>query len=255
MAGLLTRLGENREEVVQVRRAVTQDLVSDALIGRFGVKVGLAAALRRGPDLIGMQVAGYGDDRGEPFAPQQERLAWGMAQLASLALENARLLEELRHATRLKEDFLDAVSHELRTPLNIIMGYTELLSDEAFGGLTQEQLHALHGVDRNARRLLELVTGMLDISRFEEKPPVEIRPVRIAELVEELREETEEVAENPRLTLGLARRTGSARAVHRPGETEGRAQKSDRQRRQIYRGRDHHCRRTPPRRGDSPERQ
>ena len=200
MAGLLACLGRSDEEVVQVRAGVIQDLGPDTLLRQLGVTVGLAVALRWGQELIGIQTARY-QGRAEPFSPQQERVARGMVQLASLALENARLLEELRPAKRLKEDFLDAVSHELRTPLNIIIGYTELLSEEAFGGLTQEQLHALRGVDRSARRLLELITGMLDISRFEEKLPVEIRPVRVAELVEELRQETEEVAENPRLTL------------------------------------------------------
>ena len=66
-----------------------------------------------------------------------------------VVLQNARLLEEVRAASALKSEFVGAISHELRSPLNVILGYLEMLLDEALGPLTAEQRDALR---RDARR-------------------------------------------------------------------------------------------------------
>src|SRR5262249_34998774 len=65
----------------------------------------VAMALRLGSDLVGVHGAGYRHKR-EPFSRRQERIARGLAQLASLALQNARLVEELDRAHRVKADFV-----------------------------------------------------------------------------------------------------------------------------------------------------
>lgn len=57
-------------------------------------------ALRRGTTLIGFQVVGA-QHRAEPFRPVDWRIAEGIAQIASVALEHARVVEELNQASRL----------------------------------------------------------------------------------------------------------------------------------------------------------
>jgi signal transduction histidine kinase len=167
----------------------SQDLVPRGLARYYGVTAGLYMALRRGDELIGVQSATY-RGRTASFTPQQKRIARGIAQIASLALNNARLLEQAESANRLKSDFLATISHELRTPLNAIMGYTDLLLEETFGPLLAEQREALQAVQRAAYEEFGLVTATLDISRLEAgRLPVETSEVNVQELIEELRQE------------------------------------------------------------------
>jgi len=156
-------------------------------------------ALRRGTTLIGIHSACY-RGRTEPFSAQQERIARGIAQLASLALENARLVEELNRASRVKSDFLATMSHELRTPLNAIVGYTSLLIDGAYGRMEDEQVQVLRRLDKSACELLELINSTLDVSRLEAgRMPMDIRDVSVSELLHEVDAETRGWREKPGL--------------------------------------------------------
>jgi len=187
VTNILARL--ERDGVTQENSAAPQDAVVVSLQKQLDVSVGLYVVLRRGNESIGVLSAGY-RNRDEPFSPHQERIARGIAQLASLALHNARLVNELEQANRLKEDFLATFSHELRTPLNIILGYHELLLDGAFGNVTEEQADVLQRVDLNARTLASLVTTTLDLSRLEmNRLPLEVREIALPQLIEEIQNE------------------------------------------------------------------
>jgi len=186
---LLSRLRE--EEVLECTMAA-DDFLSTTLANKCGVANMLYLALRRGSEIIGIQVAGYRDPT-IPFTPQRYRVALGIAQLASMALENARLLEQAEHANRLKSDFLATMSHELRTPLNIIMGYSDLMLSGAFGDLTDEQTNILKRVDRNANELHELITSTLDVGRLESgQVPLQLQTVDLPTLLAEIEIEAQE---------------------------------------------------------------
>lgn len=80
-----------------------------------------------------------------------------------------------------KSQFLARMSHELRTPLNSILGFAQvLLNDPRITADQKEQLQTLHDA---ARHLLDLVNGLLDLSkiaagRLEIRPaPTELRPL------------------------------------------------------------------------------
>ncbi|MGH9427661.1 MAG: sensor histidine kinase, partial [Terriglobia bacterium] len=124
------------------------------------------------------------------FTPQQRRLAIGISQFASLALENARLLEQAESANRLKSDFLATVSHELRTPLHIILGYKDLLLEQTFGPLTADQVTTLRRLERSAQDLLELINSTLQVGRLETgKLPLELKEVEVPALITEIQTE------------------------------------------------------------------
>jgi len=95
------------------------------------------------------------------------RLGSSIAQLASLALKNFLLVDELARANELKSEFLATMSHELRTPLNVIIGYGDLLLDGAIGPISHEQHETLRRMQVNAWDLLELINATLDLSRLE----------------------------------------------------------------------------------------
>lgn len=74
--------------------------------------------------------------------------------------------DELRQA-RLKDEFVNLISHELRTPLSSIMGYVELIGDDEENPLSAEQSTYLATVERNAQRLLRLVSDLLFTAQVE----------------------------------------------------------------------------------------
>jgi len=105
------------------------------------------------------------------------------------ALRQAK--EAAEAANRTKSEFLATLSHELRTPLGLILGYTSLLLDGAFGDLSEEQGDTLRRVDRNTQELRDLSTVVLDLSRLEaDRLPVEVNEVKIPKLLEEIQAET-----------------------------------------------------------------
>jgi len=198
MAGLLSRL--DIDEVTQVG-TIPPDLLSKPEQERFGVALTLCMALRRGNELIGIQTA-MSRNRHAPFTETERRIATGIAQIASLALEHGRMVSALESANRLKSDFVATMSHELRTPINIITGYIDLLLEGAFGMMTPEQVDTLQRVHGSSRELLDLVNTTLDVSRLETgRMEAECRDVDLPRLIDEIDGETRGLQERSTLSF------------------------------------------------------
>jgi PAS domain S-box-containing protein len=88
-------------------------------------------------------------------------------QLAKQNLKLAATNAELRHLDQIKSEFVSVAAHELRTPLSSIMGYIEILLDEDFDPLTDQQRDFLQVVERGAHRLLSITNNLLDVTRIE----------------------------------------------------------------------------------------
>ncbi len=120
--------------------------------------------------------------------------------------ENARIeaehkaREQAESADRVKTDILSIMSHELRTPLISIIGYNDLLLDGVAGVMKEEQIDALEKIDRNSKKLLELINAMLEVSSLEAKA-LEMKEVTLDVLLKELREETRELQDNSGLNF------------------------------------------------------
>jgi two-component system sensor histidine kinase BarA len=95
----------------------------------------------------------------------------------------AQAVERLQEADRVKSNFLATVSHELRTPLTSVIGYSEMLLEGIAGELNDEQREYVRTVMEKGDQLLQLITGILDISRMEagemkiSKSPFELEDV------------------------------------------------------------------------------
>ena len=75
--------------------------------------------------------------------------------------------ERLKELDRLKSNFLATVSHELRTPLTSIIGYSEMLVEGIAGDLSEEQRDFVGTIHDKSHQLLELIRGLLDLSKLE----------------------------------------------------------------------------------------
>jgi signal transduction histidine kinase len=124
---------------------------------------------------------------------------------AELALQNELLRRqalELEQASAMKSQFLANVSHELRTPLNAILGYSQLMLEGVSGDLNRGQQDKLGRVDANARHLLSVINDLLDIARIESgKLPIQVGPVRLPELIDEVMAEVEPLIARTRLAV------------------------------------------------------
>jgi signal transduction histidine kinase/purine-cytosine permease-like protein/FixJ family two-component response regulator len=88
-------------------------------------------------------------------------------------------------ANQAKSRYISTISHELRTPLNGILGYAQLLDEDA--RLPEHVKHAVGVIKRGGDHLLSLIEGTLDIARIESgKLTLDVKPVRLGELLQQM---------------------------------------------------------------------
>jgi PAS domain S-box-containing protein len=127
------------------------------------------------PLLFGDRLIGkLGIDKHEPefFTDKHADLATSFATQAAIAIENARIFEEMEQArleaeaaNHAKSQFLANVSHELRTPLTGILGYAQILNNDP--SLSRNHQHAVDTIFRSGEHLLLLINDILDLSKLE----------------------------------------------------------------------------------------
>ena len=87
-----------------------------------------------------------------------------LVQSTSVAIENARLFQELRDNDHRKDQFLAMLSHELRNPLAAISSAVTLGRDN--NRQRDPDLWSIDVIDRQAHRLTHLIDDLLDVSRI-----------------------------------------------------------------------------------------
>ena len=84
------------------------------------------------------------------------------------ATERAILLAEAAEAaSRAKSDFLATMSHEIRTPLNAVIGYSEILQEDALEIGSPQLVPDLQKIRSAGKHLLNLINSVLDFSKIE----------------------------------------------------------------------------------------
>jgi len=109
----------------------------------------------------------------------------GERKRAELALAGAR--DAADTANRAKSAFLANMSHELRTPMNAILGYSEMLAEEAEDLGQDEFIPDLKKINQAGTHLLALINDVLDLSKIESgKMDAYAEDIDVAALLDEV---------------------------------------------------------------------
>ncbi len=118
------------------------------------------------------------------FRPEHAQFASRLADHAAVAIENARLYEEVRQANQAKSEFISLVAHELRTPMTSIRGYADMMARGMVGPMSPQQVDFARIICSNVERMQVLVSDLQDISRIETgQLRLEIKPIALSEAV------------------------------------------------------------------------
>lgn len=130
--------------------------------------------------------------RGDPPGLEEQQTLAAIADEIAVAVENARLLEEVaqleaqREVERMRAELISAVSHEFRTPLGFIKAYatTLLRNRPAVDVRTRRQF--LEIIDEETERLGKMIDDLLEASRLQAgRVVLERQPVDLGSLVEQ----------------------------------------------------------------------
>ncbi|HKJ84093.1 MAG TPA: response regulator [Mariprofundaceae bacterium] len=174
------------------------------------------------PMILGTEIVGilYVDDfRPRSFSDDQLRMLSLLANDAAHAIQKVRLIkalrrekqslkqfneelesrvmartqeltranEELVRVSQAKSQFISNMSHELRTPLTSINGFSELLLDELFGAINEQQRAYLENIHTSGKHLLELINGILDMAKIESgRMSLDLEHADIGRLIDEV---------------------------------------------------------------------
>lgn len=95
----------------------------------------------------------------------QKEMSAAKQELEAINIELKNALTKAEEANRLKSEFLAIMSHELRTPLAGMLGFSEILA--ADDTLTEKQKHYSESIFRSGKRLLAVLSDLLEISVIE----------------------------------------------------------------------------------------
>ncbi|RLC63172.1 MAG: hypothetical protein DRI80_04575 [Chloroflexota bacterium] len=149
-----------------------------------------------------------------PFSEADERLLQAVADQAAVAVENARLYqqlkeraeqlhqayEELQALNRRRAEFVQDVSHDLRTPLTFIKSYVELVLQGELGSLTEQQRESLKIVLDKTRLLTQMAEDIIMLEHPQLGPET-LMPASLPDLARAALQGAEAAAKNACITL------------------------------------------------------
>ena len=120
------------------------------------------------------------------------RLVLGARVRSLLKLKSATdsledTLRKLREVEKMRDDLMKMIVHDLKTPLTSVLATTEMMMDEDFGPLNDQQKNMLRDAEGKAEDLLCLIGDLLEVSRLEEATlTLDLKPIAPGALLSEI---------------------------------------------------------------------
>ncbi len=152
----------------------------------------------------------------------QERLGhfWSQVIFRDITSESrikenlAQSARDLQRLNRMKDSFLGLASHELKTPLTVIVGYSDLLLQEALPSEAESARIMVSHIADAADRLSGIVYDMVDVSLLDRyRLPMEISEIEVNTLLQQVVTEVEHRLEHRRQKISL-RLQGGLPKIH-----------------------------------------
>ncbi len=138
----------------------------------MNVANGIVVPVERDKSLVGIIAVGNRIDPIKTFSPLDIELLESLARQFAESLERAELVEKLQgqiganeDLIRSKDSLIATVSHEMRTPLTTVLGYAEILGEEAAADGDPARLEILKSIAAEAANLDNIVEDLLTAAR------------------------------------------------------------------------------------------
>lgn len=149
----------------QKHSIVSKDVTVDMAIGGKPSKLQLVVPILQDKDVAGLIT--LESEQRVAFKAEDVAFVERLSDRAAVAINNARLFDDIQKANQAKSDFISLVTHELRLPMTSIKGYTDLMNSGMAGPLNEQQGQFLEVIRRNLQRMNALISDLADINRVE----------------------------------------------------------------------------------------
>jgi PAS domain S-box-containing protein len=144
----------------------------------------------------------FGHEQPARFTKEHEQLVLAVAAQAAVALDNAKLYEDIKQLNEKKDEFIGLASHELKTPVTSLKGYLQIIArnlppDDKNKVLASRALEQVG-------KLTTLISDLLDVTKIHTgKLPFTYADFDVIKLIAELREILQQTDPSHKLVLNL----------------------------------------------------
>ena len=151
----------------------------------------------------------FGHAKPGVFSERAERLVAGIAAQAAVAMDNARLYQQVQGAVSIRDQFLATVAHDLRTPLTTIRGHAQILRRRITRAnpVPDSRLgDGLAKIETTTTKMSAMINELLDVTLLElgEQLTLEREPIDLVALARRAAAEYQQTTERHRIRVEAA---------------------------------------------------
>ncbi|WP_121809183.1 PAS domain S-box protein [Mucilaginibacter kameinonensis] len=144
----------------------------------------------------------FGHEQPARFTKEHEQLVLAVAAQASVALDNAKLYEDIKQLNEKKDEFIGLASHELKTPVTSLKGYLQIIARNLPAD-DRNKLLANRALEQ-VGRLTTLISDLLDVTKIQTgKLPFTYADYDIIKSITDLREILQQTESSHQIILNL----------------------------------------------------